>query len=74
MHYFEDPRHTQSMIEYFISSVFLEIPVKNCIVGMLLTCPITKSHYIAIHEHHDIRVHISLLPLHLFLTRGLFRG
>ena len=25
---------------YDFDSVFLEIPVKNCIMGMLLTCPI----------------------------------
>ena len=39
-HYFWNPRHTQSMIAYDFDRVFLEIPVKNCIMGMLLTCPI----------------------------------
>ena len=29
---------------YYFDWVFLEIPVKNCIVGMLLTCPIV-SHF-----------------------------
>ena len=40
MHYFENPRHTQSVIAYNFDRVYLEIPGKNCIVGMLLTCPI----------------------------------
>ena len=44
MHYFRNPRHTQSIITYKILTeyLFLENPVKNCIVGMLLTCPIVK--------------------------------
>ena len=42
MHYFGNPRHTQSMIAYDFDWVFLEIPVKNCIMGMLLTCPIRQ--------------------------------
>ena len=41
MHYFGNPRHTPSIIAYMILTVFLEIPVKNWIVGILLTCPIT---------------------------------
>ena len=42
MHYFKNPRHTQPMIAYDFDWVwaFLEIPMKNCIVGTLLTCPI----------------------------------
>ena len=41
---FGNPGHTQSMIAcYDFHRVFLEIPVKNYIVGMLLTCPISKS-------------------------------
>ena len=41
IHYLGIPRGTQSMIAYQdFDWVFLEIPVKNCIVGMLLTCPI----------------------------------
>ena len=52
MHYFGNPRHTQSMIEY---KIFLEIPVKNCIVGTLLTYPIVfpfifMAHRIAFDE------------------------
>ena len=39
MHYFGNPRPTQSMIAYI---VFLEIPEKSCIVGMLLTCPVVN--------------------------------
>ena len=31
---------TLSHCSYDFDSVFLEIPVKNCIVGMMLTCPI----------------------------------
>ena len=51
MHYFGNPRHTQSMrhtqthrVNAFkdFDGVFLEIRVKNCIVGMLLTCPIRR--------------------------------
>ena len=48
MHYFGNPGHIESMIEsldYSVNSVdriydrvFLEIPVKNYIVDMLLTC------------------------------------
>ena len=41
MHYFGIPGNTQSMIPYKILTwVFPEIPVKICIVGMLLTSPI----------------------------------
>ena len=44
MHYFGIPRNTQPMIAYkILTEVFLEIPVKNCIEGMLLTCPIDKT-------------------------------
>ena len=36
------PRHTPSMVAYMIlTEYFLKNSVKNCIVGMLLTCPIT---------------------------------
>ena len=44
MNYFWNPGHTQSMIQwlYDFDSVFLEIPVKIFIAGMLLTCPIYK--------------------------------
>ena len=38
VHYFGIPTHTQSMIDF--DRVLLEIPVQNCIVGVLLTCPI----------------------------------
>ena len=44
MHYFWIPRHNQSIIAYKTDWVFLEIPVENCIVGMLLTCPIGQIH------------------------------
>ena len=42
MNYFGIPGHTQSMIAYIqdFDRIFLEIPVKNFIFGMLLTCPI----------------------------------
>ena len=45
MYYSRIPRRTQSMIEYMIWTdyLFLEIPVKNCILGMLLTLPIDKT-------------------------------
>ena len=40
MLYFGNPRHTESNNSiYDVDGVFLEIPVKNCIVGMLLTGP-----------------------------------
>ena len=41
MHFFGNPRHSviYSIIYDFVW-VFLEIPVKNCIMGMFLTCPI----------------------------------
>ena len=43
MHYFGIPGHNHSMMTYMIlTEYFFEIPAKNCIVGMLLTCPITK--------------------------------
>ena len=42
MHYFRNPAH---IYIYDFDRVFLEIPVKNCIVGMLVTCPIfTECH------------------------------
>ena len=34
MHYFGNSRHCQSMIAYYSEWVFLEIPVKDCIVRM----------------------------------------
>ena len=37
MHYSGNPRHPQSMKA---GRLFLEIPVENCIVGVLLTRPI----------------------------------
>ena len=40
MHYIGIPRHTQSMIAYNCDWVFLDIRLENCIVGILLTCPI----------------------------------
>ena len=44
MHYLGNPRYTQSMIAYMIlTRVFPEIPVKSCIVGMLLTSPIVLA-------------------------------
>ena len=38
---------------YDIDWVFLEIPVKNCIVGMLLTCPLILAHLrcVALHTN-----------------------
>ena len=38
MHYFGNPGDTQSIIAYMIL-IFLEVPIKNCVVGMLLKCP-----------------------------------
>ena len=43
MHYLGNPRHTQSMKAYNFDGAFLEVPVKNWFVGMLLTCPIEMS-------------------------------
>ena len=41
MHYFENPRHSvNDSILYDFDWEFLEVPVKNCMVGMLLTRPI----------------------------------
>ena len=41
MHCFGNPRHSiNDSILHDIYRVFLEFPVKNSIVGMLLTCPI----------------------------------
>ena len=38
MHFFENPRHAQSMIAYIIlTEYFWKF---QCILGMLLTCPI----------------------------------
>ena len=46
MHFKGNPRHTQTMNDgiYDVDWVFLVTPVKNGIVGMLLTCPIELSH------------------------------
>ena len=51
MHYFGNTRHTQSMIAliYDFDCLCMEIPEKNCIVGMLLTCPIERT----AHEYID---------------------
>ena len=41
IHYFTIPRHTQSIIAYkILTEYFWKCKLKNCIVGMLLTCPI----------------------------------
>ena len=42
MHCFGNPRYAQSMIAYYmiLTEYFVEILLKNSIVGMLLTCPI----------------------------------
>ena len=41
MHYFGNPGHTQLVTAHYdFNRVFLEIAMKNCVVGMLLTCPI----------------------------------
>ena len=41
MHYFGNPRHTQSIVSiYDFDRVILEIPVKCCLMGMLSICPI----------------------------------
>ena len=40
IHYFGNPKHSVNDSIYDFDWVFLEIPVKNCIVGMLLTCHI----------------------------------
>ena len=40
MHHIGKSRHIQTMIAYDFDWVFLEIPVRSCIVRMLLTCPI----------------------------------
>ena len=48
MHYFGIPIQTQLMIAYkmLTESIFGNFcSVKNCIVGMLLTCPITVTNY-----------------------------
>ena len=44
MHYFGNPRHTQTIVAYMILADFPEIPVKNCIVAMLLRCPIVADY------------------------------
>ena len=47
MRYIRNLAYTQSMIAYtilYFDWIFLEIPVKNCIAGMLLTCPIQCYH------------------------------
>ena len=47
MLYFGNLRNTQSMIAYMILTECFrqEFPVKNCIVGMLLTCPIDYNYH-----------------------------
>ena len=45
-HYFGNPRHAQSIIAYKNSTeYFWKIPVKNCIVGMLLSCPVDRQQW-----------------------------
>ena len=65
MHCFGYPRLTQSMIAYYdFDWVFLENPVKNCIVGMLLTYPIV---YISLNSN-SLHVLVTLL-LNVFLYK-----
>ena len=42
MHNFGNSRHTQSMIaDMILTDYFWKFTLKSCLVGMLLTCPIT---------------------------------
>ena len=58
MHYFGIPWHTQSMIAYDFDWVFLEIPVRNCIAEMLLTCSIIK---ISTKGDHPLIINFNIL-------------
>ena len=48
MHYIGIPGYTQSMVAYDFDWVFLDIPVKNCIVGVLLVRPLHSIELITI--------------------------
>ena len=48
MHYFGNRGHTQAMIAYMILLSFSGNSSENCIVGMLLTCPIIAACFIKI--------------------------
>ena len=48
MHYFGNPRHSVYDGIYDFDWVFLEVPVKNCIVRMLLRCSIHRKN-----QYHD---------------------
>ena len=80
MHYFGNPRHTQSMIGYMIlTEYFVEIPIEKCIVGMLLTCPFCITLSLVVQQwgyigtSHLPTSHLQWVPLNLPLsTYGLF--
>ena len=42
MHYWKSQTHSVNDSIYDFYLVFLEIPMENCIVGMLLICPISR--------------------------------
>ena len=67
MHY-RNPRHIRLMITYNFDWVFLGIPVKNCIVRVLLTYPIAKRFYSII-----LLTFISMVMSHVdvFLNRSI---
>ena len=68
MHYFGNPGHTQSMIVYMIlSEYFWKFPVKNCIVRILLACPIRTLNY-------GCKLHLLLVRCHglLYVQCNIF--
>ena len=64
MHYFGNTRHTQSMIALWFQLSILEIPVENCIVGILLTCPIIckLSYKVKYPQPHECDCRLSTAP------------
>ena len=59
MHYFGDAIHTVNDSIYDFDCAFLEIRVQNCIVGMLLTCPIGSAFCFSGKRMHHVSNHMQ---------------
>ena len=75
MHYFENQRHTHSNNSiYDFDWVFLEIPVKNFIMRILLTCPIKMNLYQSFDSSKNQLSHANETRVYLKNSYAVGRG
>ena len=69
MQHFGNPRHIQSKIAYMVlTEYFCKIPVKNCIVGILLECPIGNIPALSLYINVIKMTHIVCVYCIIFPT------